>query len=433
MLDFALYSVLPFLFILGFCITIHELGHFIVAKLSKIPVEKFSIGFGPPLLRKKIGETDFRIAYFPLGGYVKMAGEDEGEIVKKEEDEKKADVPGFYDAPIYKRVGVVFCGPLFNIISAFLVLLVIFAVYGVIVNPYMNIMVEEPSYYHDLGFSTDDSIVAVNGRRVENWEMFWQLIESSGDKDANVTVMRDGSMYEIHGRMYEDSLGIIPLVPPLVGAIQQNSPADNAGIKQGDRILSIDEHAVNSWTEMVDLVRTSQNTPLEFTWLHHEEQLTATITPKAFYDPIEEDTIGQIGVFMPYGRTRLSFTQVLTLSVQRTGDMIYRVLEIFYQLITRQIPARQLGGPIAIFRLSTESAQWGFEYLLGLLAIISVNLGLINLFPLPALDGGHIVIGMIEGLRKKRFSRKTRLVIQQVGYALIFLLIIFVTFNDITR
>lgn len=433
MLDFVLYSILPFLFILGFCITIHELGHFIVAKLSKIPVEKFSIGFGPPLLRKKIGETDFRIAYFPLGGYVKMAGEDEGEIIKQEEEKKKPDVPGFYDAPIYKRVGVVSCGPLFNILSAFLVLFVIFAVYGVVVNPFMKITVEEPSYYHNLGFSTHDSVVAVNGQHVENWERFWEIIEDDKDKEANVTVMRHGSTYEIHARMYEDSLGITPFVPPLVGAIQQNSPADKAGIKQGDRIVSIDGHGVNSWTEMVDLVRTAQNTPLEFTWLHQEEQMTATIMPKAFYDPIEQDTIGQIGVFMPHGRTRLSFTRALTLSIQRTGEMIYRVLEIFYQLITRQIPARQLGGPIAIFKLSTESAQWGFEYLLGLLVIISVNLGLINLFPLPALDGGHIVIGIIEALRKKRFSRRTRLVIQQIGYALIFLLIIFVTFNDITR
>jgi len=113
--------------------------------------------------------------------------------------------------------------------------------------------------------------------------------------------------------------------------------------------------------------------------------------------------------------------------------MVYRILEVFYFLITRKIPIRQIGGPIAIFKLSTESAQWGFENLLGLLVIISINLGLINLFPIPALDGGHIIIAVIEGIRRKRFSRQTRIIIQQIGYAIILLLIVFVTFNDITR
>ena len=433
MLDFLLYSILPFFFILGFCITIHELGHFIFAKLSKIPVEKFSIGFGPPLIRMKIGETDFRIAYFPLGGYVKMAGEDEGEIVKKEKQEK-TDVPGFYDAPIWKRIAVVFFGPLFNILSAFIVLFVIIFAYGVIVTPFMKITVEESSFYERQGFVTNDSIIAVNGLRVNTWEELWEIVDQEVDNRARITVMRhDGSVHDIHARIDEDSTGIAPLVPPIAGALKQNSPADKAGMKQGDRIISIDDRSINSWSEMVDIVRTSQNTPLRFTWVHGGETMTAAITPEPFYDPIDEDTIGQIGVFMPHGRTHVSVLSAFGLSVQRTTEMIYRVLEIFYQLITRQIPARQLGGPIAIFKLSTESAQWGFEYLLGLLAIISVNLGLINLFPIPALDGGHIIIAAIEAIRHKRFSSRTRLIIQQVGYALIFLLIIFVTFNDITR
>lgn len=433
MLDFLLYSILPFLFILGFCITIHELGHFIFAKLSKIPVEKFSIGFGPPLLRMKIGETDFRIAYFPLGGYVKMAGEDEGEIAKKEKTEV-SDVPGFYDAPIWKRIVVVFCGPLFNILSAGIVLFVMIFAYGVIVTPFMKIAVDASSYYARQGFATNDSIVAVNDMPVQNWEALWEIVDRTTDNRVRITVIRDdGSMHVLHARIDEDSTGIAPLVPPVAGALKQNSPADKAGMAQGDTIISINGTTITSWTGMVEIVRTAHNTPLQFTWVHQGDTLAAAITPEPFYDPVEADTIGQIGVFMPHGRTHVSFLRAFVLSIQRTAEMIYRVLEIFYQLITRQIPARQLGGPIAIFRLSTESAQWGFEYLLGLLAIISINLGLINLFPVPALDGGHIVIAVIEAIRHKRFSSRTRLIIQQVGYALIFLLIIFVTFNDITR
>jgi regulator of sigma E protease len=180
-------------------------------------------------------------------------------------------------------------------------------------------------------------------------------------------------------------------------------------------------------------VRKSRDQTLEFTWQHYGEIKTASISPVTFYDPIAQDTVGQIGVFMPHGRKYLSPIGAFSLAVERTGGMISRMLTIFYQLITRKIPARQLGGPIAIFKLSSESAQWGFEYLLGLLVIISINLGLINLFPIPALDGGHIIIATIEAVRKKRFSKNTRMIIQQVGYAIIFILIIFVTFNDITR
>lgn len=447
MLDFLFYSIMPFLFILGFCITIHEIGHFLFAKLFGIPVEKFSIGYGPPILRKRIGETDFRIAYFPLGGYVKMAGEEEGVILKKNEGEAESDraqneessptpisssQPGFYEAPVYKRILVVFSGPFFNIVSAFVVLLCVFALYGLVVNPYMNIIVDKDSYYASIGLQTGDSITAINHREVKTWEELW-TIATEEKEEVILTVVRNTEEVAVTALLSEDSAGLRPLVPPILGPLKQNGPADKAGMFQGDRILEIDQNEITSWEEMVSIVRLARKKPLNITWQHGDSIKTASITPASFYDPISRDTIGQIGVFIPYGRQYLSIDQILVLGFQRTGELISRMLHIFYQLITRQIPARQLGGPIAIFKLSAESAQWGFEHLLGLLVIISINLGLINLFPIPALDGGHIVIALIEAIRRKRFSRRTRGVIQQVGYAIIFLLIIFVTFNDITR
>lgn len=453
MIDFFLYSILPFLFILGFCVTIHEFGHFLLAKIFGIAVEKFSIGYGPPLIRKKIGETDFRIAYFPLGGYVKMAGEEEGKILKPGDDmnpetedtgesamtaannlgekiiSEKQD--GFYDAPIHKRIIVVLSGPLFNIFSAFVVLLLTFMIYGLVVTPYMNLNVEAGSYYEKAGFLTDDSITMVNGIAVNSWEEFLDNLETH--KEASVTVLRNGETVVINFLFEPESTGLTPIVPPLLGNLKQNGPADKAGMKKGDTILKINDQQVRTWHEMVALVRKNRDVPLTFIWLHKDENLVAEITPVSFYDPIAQDTIGQIGVFMPFSREYMSILDAVGLAFTRTIEIIKRMLGIFYQLITRQIPAKQIGGPIAIFKLSAESAQWGFEHLLGLLMIISINLGIINLFPIPALDGGHILIAIIEAIRRKRFSKKTMLVIQQIGYAIILLLIIFVTFNDLTR
>jgi regulator of sigma E protease len=455
MFNFFLYSLLPFLFILGFCITIHEFGHFIMAKLFHIPVEKFSIGYGPPIIRKKIGETDFRIAYFPLGGYVKMTGEDEGEIIQKKKEilqsvEEKSGLivdapdvfsvtkeqevkPDFYDAPIIARILVIFNGPFFNILSAFFVFFLIFLLYGVVITPYTRIQLEENSPFASLGFQSNDSIVSVNGKVVTTWEDIWTAIEEAPGHDVEVLVIRGAEEHRFRAAIEPSMEGLVPLIPPILGTLKINSPAHKAGMREGDRILKINDQPIRSWNEMVDLVRVSPGMPLDFVWQHNDHVLQAHITPERLYDPIAKDTIGQIGVFIPHARRFLAVPSALRLAIIRTIDLIGYVFDIFRKLFTREISARQLGGPIAIFRLSTESAEWGFERLLMFLVIISINLGIINLVPLPALDGGHIVMGTIEGIRRKRFSRKTRLVIQQIGYALLLLLIIFVTFNDITR
>jgi regulator of sigma E protease len=420
MLTFLLYSLLPFLFILAFSITIHEFGHFLIAKFFKIPVEKFSIGFGPPIVRKKIGETDFRIAYFPLGGYVKLAGEEEGE-------------GGFYDASHARRIAVVFGGPLFNIVSAVIVLILAFLAFGISIIPYTKVLVEANSYAQRAGIINGDSICSVNNRQITSWNEFEELLSRNKEKEINLTVMRDGRKIPLKLVVNIDSLGIKPLIPPIMGAIKLDGPADKAGIKPNDKILSINEKEVSSWYELVDTIRKSREVSLSLKWQHENVIKTAAVTPLSYYDQTIADTIGQIGVFMPQQRKYLSLGGACSLSITRSWEIFWLTLKVFYQLITREVSPKALGGPIAIFKLSGESARWGFEFLLNLLVIISINLGIINLFPIPALDGGHIFMTVIEGIRKKNFSKETRIIIQQIGFAIILLLIIFVTFNDITR
>lgn len=444
-----LVTVLAFLFILAFSITIHEFGHFFMAKLFKIPVEKFSIGYGPPLIRKKIGETDFRIAYFPLGGFVKIAGEDEGEVTKTDRSETAPEytrekslgnghdatvkTAGFYEAPIYQRVLIVLSGPLFNIMSSFFVFMVVIGIYGILTNPYMKIEVEPGTLADTAGLRTNDSIVSVSGVNVRDWDEASEVLAEYQGQAVSVGFMREGRYLEIYLNARLDSLGITPLVPPVLGSLKLDGPAQKAGMKEGIRILQIDNDKIDSWNQMIEIVRASKEIPLHFVWKEDGVIKDAQITPMPFYDPISTDTIGQIGAIMPLERKHVPLTDVVSLSMQRSIEVLWLTLRTLYQLVVGRISRRSIGGPIAIAQLSGESARWGFENLLGLLAIISINLGLINLFPIPALDGGHVMISIIEAIRNRRFSHRTRLIIQQIGYAIILLLIIFVTFNDITR
>lgn len=433
--NFIIYLAIPFLFLLAFCVTIHELGHFLTAKLFHIPVEKFSIGYGPPLVRKQIGETDFRIAWFPLGGYVKMAGEDEGNIRAGAETETAGsnEQPGFYDAPIYKRILVVFAGPLFNIVSALLVLIITFSFFGLSVDPYTRIDVENGGYADRAGLMTGDSIVSAAGRSVRTWDDFLEIVDEHTGTDVQIGVMRGGTLSRFDVTVHPDSLGITNIVPPLLANIKHDGPADRAGMKKGDSVMTINDARIRTWSQMYDIVSAHPDETMTFTWLHDGTVHSADIAPRAQYDPIIQDTVGKIDVMKPHTRVFLPPLQTVALAVQRTGEGIYGTLNIFWQLTIGKISRRALGGPVAIAQLTAESVAWGLEFLLGLLIAISVNLGLINLFPIPALDGGHIVIGLIEGARRRRFSRRTRMIIQQVGYAFILFLIIFVTFNDLTR
>ncbi|MEO0124630.1 MAG: RIP metalloprotease RseP [candidate division WOR-3 bacterium] len=430
-----LITVIAFLFILGFSITIHEFGHFIFAKIFKIPVEKFSIGFGPPIIKKKIGETDFRIAYIPVGGYVKMAGEEDAEIPfsKQNLETSENQIPGFYEAPLFHRIMVVISGPVFNIISGAIVLIVLYMFFGLYVNPHLRIKVENGSYAERIGLKNLDSLISINDQPISYWDEIEGIFESKKDSVIKVTLKREGQILVMNLVVNPDSLILTPFVPPVVGSLKIDGPAHKAGMVNNDTIISIDGKKIETWDDFVSIVRKSKNVPLNITYKHNNELKSAVITPLPYYDPILKDTIGQIGIVMPLKKINIKPGKAVAMAINRSVELIYLTLKTFYQLIKGEISRKALGGPIAIAKLTGESARWGFENLLSLLSVISINLGLVNLFPIPALDGGHIVVAIIEGIRKKRFSKKTRLVIQQVGFAIIILLIIYVTFNDLTR
>jgi regulator of sigma E protease len=442
-----LLTIIAFLFILAFCITIHELGHFLIAKLLKIPVEKFSLGFGPPIIRKQIGETDFRIAYFPLGGYVKFFGDDEGVIVKpppsdnglqpqtpQPEMQPQSKYPEFYDEPIWKRISVIFSGPIFNIISAFILFYVIVIIYGLAVIPYSKIVVAKGSASDSLGFITGDSIISINDINISSWDRFDALLMNNKIAVKRIRFIRNDLPREIiYTPPYSDSIGIAPLIPPIIGDVKYHGPAYRIGLRTGDIILSINHQDIKTWEEFQKIIYQSARKTVALKWDHKGEIKSDDITPVAVYNPLLNDTVGMIQISAAVNRIHISPVKSIAIAYRYGMTITSTTINIFIKLLSRKISVKNLGGPISIAQMGGEAASWGLERLIELIAVISINLGIVNLFPLPAFDGGQILIALFEGIRRKRLSQKTRLTLQKIGYAIILLLIILVMYNDITR
>lgn len=413
-------TIIAFLFILGFSVSIHEFGHFLSAKTLRIPVLKFSLGFGPAIFKKKIGETDFVISMLPVGGYVKLEGEDEGE-------------GGFFAEPGWKRIIVFFLGPLFNVASAFGVLFLVFSLAGIMVNPYRTIVVEPGSSAERVGLLTGDTLKAINDLPVDSWESVVDLLEKNKPQEILLKIGRAGAEYSFKVMDNPDSLGIKPLIPALLGSVKRGGPASRAGLRKGDLIGAINGIVTTNWDEMTEIIRRSAGDTLTIGYLRAGRELQTTVVPKPLWDETVGDTVGQINVMMDLGRRRVSVPHAFSLAIQRGGDWLVLTGQILYKIITGKVSRKNIGGPIAIAKTAGESARWGIENLFFLLAIISVNLGIVNLIPLPAFDGGLIVITLFEEITRRPLKKKERQIIQQIGFAIIILLILFVTFNDLTR
>jgi regulator of sigma E protease len=340
--------------LLGVLIFIHEMGHFILAKISGVGVVKFSIGFGPKIFSKKIGETEYLLSAIPLGGYVKMVGEGPDEEVSEEDLSKS-----FTNKPVIKRAGIVLAGPLFNIIFAIFVF----------------------------------SIIHMGG---------------------------------------------VPILTTEVGDTVKDSPAFEAGIQKGDLITSINGKEISKWEELTEIIQQSEGVELLMNIKRDGRYYEIQLRPKLFVDKNifgEEIETYKIGVnasdkfitkrYNPFSAVLKGFQQTWWWT-KLTGITIYK-------LIDRTVPAKTLGGPILIVQMAGEQAQAGLMNFLFFMAIISINLGIINLLPIPILDGGHLFFFLLEAIMGKPISMKKMEIAQQIGLVIIVLLIVFVFYNDITR
>jgi regulator of sigma E protease len=430
-----LITLLAFAFVLGVLVFVHELGHFLAAKRVGIRVLKFQLGFNPTIVSFKRGDTEYGIGALPLGGYVKMAGESPEEPRTGRTDE-------FLSKTKWQRFQVLIMGPAMNIALAF-VLTAVVLYQGAEIPAYEDqppvvgsLMPDSPAVSADI--RPGDRIVAVSDRTVETWQQFFVAIGSRANRETTLALDRNGerigrtvtptvppgqSQYEI------GDIGVLPNVHPHVRSVSPGEPAEKAGLKTGDIVLAVNGKPVNFSGQLKEAIAKHPEETISMLLLRDGRELTITATPKRSGS---EGLLG-IGIGDETRRIELGPVEAITLSVRRNVEYGGLIFQTVWGLITRETSPRQLMGPVAIAQLSGESAELGWIALFGLMSMISLNLGILNLLPIPVLDGGHILIMALEGIARRDFSVRVKEKMLLAGFVVLMMLMVTVIYNDLTR
>ena len=436
-------KMLAFLGGLAALIFVHELGHFLVARKVGVVVEKFSLGFGPKILSFTRGDTEYLLSWIPLGGYVKMKGEEVGE---ESADEKGS----FYAAPVLDRLAIAFAGPLFNILFAIAIYYCVYLVGVPALSPIVG-TVKDESPALVAGLQTGDRILAIGDKKIIYWEQLQKIVHVSPGRSLDFQVERSSGtiarvpitpisqeITDLFGDKENVGLiGITPLVRNII-YVKEGTPADRAGIQEGDILLMVDDTTIFGWGDLKEAAIDKPGQALAFRILRDGTEILTTLTPEA---KIVKDLkgksieIGMLGIGMAgeMVKEKYGIFGALKRAVDETRRLVYLIAVSIKKMITGSIPADSIGGPILIFQIYGEQAEQGFSELIRLTALLSINLGLINLLPIPVLDGGHIFFFLVELLKGKPISERNRERAQQVGLFMLLGLMVFAFYNDIMR
>ena len=426
-------TILAFLFVLGVLVFVHEFGHFLVARLHGVRVVTFSLGFGPKLVKIQRGDTEYCVSAVPLGGYVKLAGE-------TVEDERTGAPDEFMSKSKWVRFQVYLAGPIMNLSLAVILLAGVLS-RGADVPLYSSSApvigtLASGSVAERAGLRIGDRIQSVNGYKVTTWDQLDFEVLPKANRELTLAVDRGGQPLQIrvtpeaYGKFEVGELGIGPPMRPQVLSVSPNFPAERAGLRRGDVILAVDGVRALSQPDIIKQIRKSANTPLRFTIERAGETRDITIVPDG------SGATAVIGASIsPYEMRRIdpNLLQAVTMSARQNWESTVQIGRTLKGLLTAETPVRQLMGPVAIAELSGSAAQLGWLPLLEWMAMLSLNLGLLNLMPVPVLDGGHIAILGFEGLSRRDLSVRVKERILLVGAALIVMLMVTVIYNDVAR
>jgi regulator of sigma E protease len=427
--------------VLGVLVFVHELGHFLAAKRVGIRVLKFQLGFNPTIVSFRRGETEYGIGALPLGGYVKMAGESPEDVERDEQGQPIVRSDEFLSKTKWERFQVLIMGPVSNLLLAFVLMAVVLyqgAEVGVYEDqPVVVGVVSTGSPAEKAGVRAGDLIVSVADRRVDNWEQFLNAIMSKPDREVSLRVVRSGTERTIHvtplvqeGSRYQiGDIGVMPAVHPHVRSVSAGEPAEKAGLKTGDIVLAVNDEPITFSTQLRDAIAKHPEEPITLTILRDGQRQTIHATPRKSGS---QGLLG-IGIGDEVKSIKPGAVEAVTMSLRKNVEYAGLIFQTVWGLITRDVSPKQLMGPVGIAQLSGESAQLGWVALFSLMASISLNLGLINLLPIPVLDGGHIFIMSLEGLARRDFSLRVKEKMLLAGFVVLMMLMVTVIYNDLTR
>ncbi|WP_394200384.1 sigma E protease regulator RseP [Shewanella waksmanii] len=452
MFDF-LWNLGSFIIALGMLITAHEYGHFWVARRCGVKVERFSIGFGKAIWRKTGQDgTEYVVAMIPLGGYVKML------------DERVDDVPeslksqAFNRKTVWQRIAIVGAGPMANFIFAIFALYIMYLIGVPAIKPVIeSTQADSPAAV--ISVNEPMQVTAVGGKPVRTWEeVTYALVSHIGDERLAMTLapLKGGygkeQSYQLDISQWKfdpdkqspiTSLGLEvfrPEITPVLGMVSDDGAAAAAGMKVGDKLVAVNQTRYQDWDQFVELVKASPNQPLAITVQRDGEQLILDVTPKARRGDsgVEEGVIGVAPTQANWPedmRLQLEYGLIDSFAVaaDKTWQLISVSIKMIAKLFTGDVSVKNLSGPISIAQGAGSSATYGLVYFLGFLALISVNLGIINLLPLPVLDGGHLVYYFIEVITGRPVPEKVQEIGFRFGAALLLMLMSIALFNDFSR
>ena len=447
-----LWNLASFIIALGILVVVHEYGHFWVARRCGVIVEKFSIGFGKALWSKKGKDgTEYSISMIPLGGYVKMLDERVDDV--PEELKKHA----FNNRPLWQRSAIVAAGPIANFIFAVIACWLAFMIGVTALKPVVGHIVNN-SIFSQAGIESGVELKAISGIKTSDWESVNMAIVSHiGDESMTVTysdknnigvdITKNLDLSEWAFDPEKDSpmvsLGFLPYRPKLtlnIANVSANSAAEKSGLRAGDSLASVNGIKLTEWQDMVNAIQANPNKAIELTVLRDGVETTLALTPDSKEDA-KGNVIGFAGVSpvfeqWPEGyRYEKQYGPIIALgkAIEKTGSIIDLTLTMTKKLFTGDVALNNLSGPISIAKGAGTTAEYGLVSFLGFLALISVNLGIINLLPLPVLDGGHLLFFAIEGITRKPVSERVQEIGYKVGTAMIMSLMAVALFNDFMR
>jgi regulator of sigma E protease len=444
-----------FFFVLSIVVFVHELGHFAVAKLNRIYVVTFSFGFGPKLLRRKVGETEYAISALPFGGYVKFAGEvEEAEraaaaALPRPEGEAAGGEPEVPPERMYRnkapwqRMAVVVAGPAMNLLLALLVYIFSLAIGGIYVNPSTAIQeIEKGGPAATAGMRVGDRILAINGERLSYWGQIETILARRKAEPSRYTLVRgaDTLSLEVRPRFDPDvktwRIGIVSYLPARIGDVKRDSPAERAGLRSGATILSINDTTVTRYSELEDRILPRPGIPMKFTWEDGGVVRSAVITPASGEAAAEGERldvvkVGQIGVSPYYEKVGISFGEAVVYGSRAFGGLFAAIIDFLGKLFRGHATIRAIGGPLRVGIMAGDMIRWGFNYLITFLAFFSLNLAIFNLLPILPFDGGHFVLGLIETVTRRKIDRRIQQALTQAGFVLLIVLMVFILSVDV--